>query len=106
MSVAPVEDFWKSLKGLLARLADLSHNLTWSTVNTAIREQFAIVEDDYQTTTGEPSGNKLEWVSMGDDKVCPICEGNEGEYEPTDEFLPDLPAHVVCRCYWNIIAGE
>jgi hypothetical protein len=104
MSVAPVEDFWKSMKGILARLADLSHNLTWSTVNTAIQTQFAIVEDDYQTTTGEPSGRKLSWATMDDEKVCDVCEGNEGEYDPSDEFLPDMPAHVVCRCWWEISA--
>jgi len=105
MSIA-AEDFWKSLKGLLARLADLSHHLTWSSLNTAIREQFAVVEDDYQTVTGEPSGRKLAWTTMGDEKVCDICEGNEGEYDPAEEFLPTMPAHVTCRCWWQINEGD
>ena len=102
----PVEDFWKSLKGLLARLADLAHHLTWSSVNTAIQQQLAVVEDDYQTVTGEPSGRKLYWTTMGDEKVCDYCEGNEGEYEIDDPFLPMLPGHVSCRCYWEVIAGD
>ena len=101
----PVEDFWKSAKGLLARLADLAHHLTWSSVNTAIREQLAVVEDDYQTVTGEPSGRKLQWATMGDDLVCDICEGNEGEYELDDDFLPTMPVHVNCRCYWEIVVS-
>ena len=101
-----IEDYWKSLKGLLARLADLAHHLTWSSVNTAIKEQFAVIEDDYQATTGEPSGRKLNWTTMGDDLVCDICEGNEGEYELDDDFLPTMPAHVNCRCWWEIIEGD
>ena len=102
MSVAPIEEFWKSWKGLMARLADLAHHLTWSTVNTGVKEQLAVVEDDYQATTGEPSGLKLYWVTMDDEKVCDYCQEQEGEYDLTDEFLPTMPAHVMCRCIWTI----
>ena len=106
---AAVEDFWKTVKGLTARLSDLAHHLTWASVNTAIREQIAVVEDDYQTTTGEPSGNKLNWTlhpESSESGPCEICEDNEGEYDPTDEFLPVLPAHVHCVCTWDIIVGD
>ena len=115
MSVA-VEDFWKTVKGLTARLSDLAHHLTWASVNTAIREQVAVIEDDYQTTTGEPSGQKLSWKTVGDvagyesegdeHGVCEICEDNEGEYDPTEDVLPYMPAHVMCRCWWEIIEGD
>ena len=95
-------DFWKSIRGLLARLADLSHNLTWSTVNTAIKEQLAVIEDDYQATTGEPSGRKLYWTTMDDEKVCDYCNEQEGEYSFDDPFLPVIPGHAMCRCVWQI----
>lgn len=100
----PVVDFWKTWKGIQARLADLAHNLTWGSVNTAVKEQLIDLDAEYQATTGEPSGNKLTWATMDDDKVCDLCQENEGDYEPDAPFLPDMPGHPLCRCRWKITA--
>jgi hypothetical protein len=96
---AATEDFWKSLKGILARLADLSHHLTWSTLNTGIRETVAAIEP-IDPETGEP--HKLLWATMEDEKVCDYCNEQEGEYDFDDPLLPAIPAHVMCRCWWTI----
>jgi hypothetical protein len=96
-------DYWKSLKGLLARLADISHSFVWGTFNAAQATMLADLEAD-PTIPVEEKGNQLSWTTMDDDKVCDLCQENEGDYEPDDPLLPDMPAHVICRCYWSISA--
>jgi hypothetical protein len=44
---------------------------------------------------------KLYWETMGDEHVCEYCEEHEGEYDPDDPFLPVIPAHPLCRCWWK-----
>jgi hypothetical protein len=47
-----------------------------------------------------------EWIVVGDDKVCPICEGLEGKTaalgEEYEEGIEGPPAHVMCRCSESI----
>jgi len=92
-------DFWRTLQGILARIADLAHDFTWRTINTAIRETVLVTEAE---KAPEDRG-RLEWVTMGDDRVCTVCIDNEGEYE-LKEPLPFMPAHVMCRCHWELAA--
>jgi hypothetical protein len=92
-------DFWKTLKGLRARLADIAHHFTWSSLNTTVKETVAVLEPE-DPETGEP--RKLLWVTMEDEKVCDYCNEQEGEYSFDDEFLPMIPGHVFCRCWWQI----
>ena len=40
---------------------------------------------------------KLEWMTMEDERTCPVCGGLEGEVFDTDRF-PNQPAHPNCRC--------
>jgi hypothetical protein len=96
--MAAAADFWRTLPGLLARLSDLAHHFTWSTVNTAVRESVAVVEAE------RPPGERrrIRWATMGDEKVCAVCGENEDEYS-LDEPLPEMPAHVMCRCHWEIV---
>jgi len=92
-----VAEFWRTIEGILARLSDLAHHITWSTIGTAIRETIPILEEE------EPREERswLVWVTQGDDRVCSLCLENEGEYEQ-DEPKPFMPAHVMCRCHWEI----
>lgn len=43
-----------------------------------------------------------EWIIVGDDKVCPVCEGLEGKTaalgEEYEDGIEGPPAHVMCRC--------
>ncbi len=40
---------------------------------------------------------KLEWVAMEDERMCPVCGGFDGKVFDTDRF-PSQPAHPNCRC--------
>lgn len=93
------KDFWSSLRGLLFRIASLAHDLTWKSLNMGIREVAAVTD----TETGEKY--QLEWVTMGDDKVCELCADSAGVYDSDDPFLPTIPAHALCRCSWMPVEG-
>ncbi|MCL4553272.1 MAG: minor capsid protein, partial [Candidatus Marsarchaeota archaeon] len=40
---------------------------------------------------------KLEWMAMEDERMCPVCGGLDGKVFDTDKF-PSQPAHPNCRC--------
>jgi len=40
---------------------------------------------------------KLEWMTMEDERTCPVCGGLDGKQFDTDHF-PNQPAHPNCRC--------
>jgi len=40
---------------------------------------------------------QLEWFTMDDERMCPICRDLDGKPFPIDEF-PAQPAHPQCRC--------
>jgi len=40
---------------------------------------------------------KLEWMTMADERTCPVCGALEGKQLDTDHF-PSQPAHPNCRC--------
>jgi len=40
---------------------------------------------------------RLEWVAMEDERMCPVCGGFDGKVFDTDHF-PTQPAHPNCRC--------
>ena len=41
---------------------------------------------------------RAEWLTAGDDKVCEICSGLEGQVFSLEEIRPMIPAHPNCRC--------
>jgi SPP1 gp7 family putative phage head morphogenesis protein len=41
---------------------------------------------------------KGEWKTVGDDRVCSICESLEGKIFTLDEIEPMIPLHPQCRC--------
>ncbi len=41
--------------------------------------------------------SKLEWMTMEDERTCPVCGGLDGKVFDTDHF-PNQPAHPNCRC--------
>lgn len=40
---------------------------------------------------------KVEWLAMEDERMCPVCGGLDGKTFPVDK-LPPQPAHPNCRC--------
>ncbi|MGB5156581.1 MAG: minor capsid protein, partial [Desulfobacterales bacterium] len=40
---------------------------------------------------------KLEWMTMGDERTCPVCGPLNGKTFLIDKF-PGQPAHPFCRC--------
>ncbi|MCE5322394.1 minor capsid protein [bacterium] len=45
---------------------------------------------------------KLEWMAMEDERMCPVCGSLDGKVFDTDHF-PNQPAHPNCRCT-NVVA--
>src|SRR5271157_5053726 len=99
----PLPDFWTTWKGILTRLADISHQFTWGTYNASTKEFLAVLEAD-PAVPEEEKGNKISWTTMEDVKVCELCDENQGDYDPSDALLPFMPGHVDCRCWWEITA--
>ncbi|HEY3415704.1 MAG TPA: minor capsid protein, partial [Armatimonadota bacterium] len=53
---------------------------------------------------------RLEWFTMEDERVCPVCGPRDGQQYPIDQF-PAQPAHPQCRCGHNpawplVICGQ
>lgn len=89
--------FWSSLAGIATRIADLAHNFTWSSLNETIKAIWGADE----------SKAVLRWYTAEDERVCPICDANAGmTYTPDDPLTPDLPEHVDCRCWLEIVGYE
>jgi len=40
---------------------------------------------------------KLEWMTMSDERTCPVCGLLDGRAFPVDK-LSQGPAHPLCRC--------
>lgn len=48
----------------------------------------------------EELGVKAEWVTAGDDRVCPECHEMEGKVFSIEEAAGLIPLHPNCRCTW------
>lgn len=56
--------------------------------------------DAFERLGVEELGIEAEWVTAGDDRVCPQCAGMEGQTFTIEEARGLIPAHVNCRCNW------
>ena len=83
--------YWQSPPGIQMRIAQLSSNFTYRIVNNAVK-----------ITAQEEKAKYLVWVTVGDDRVCPICEPRHMKLYKTTWFLPRMPSHLGCRCVWQI----
>jgi len=85
-------EYWKSPAGITRRVEMLSQSFTYKVVNNAL------------LIYGETGGVKRwRWVTTGDERVCPICGALAGRVYRVGQFLPSMPAHVFCRCRWEIM---
>lgn len=83
--------YWQSPPGIQNRIEQLASNFTYRIVNNAVK-----------ITAQEEKAKWLVWITMGDDRVCPICEPRHLKMYRTHWFLPRMPAHSRCRCQWRI----
>lgn len=47
-----------------------------------------------------------EFLTAGDDRVCPECQALEGRIFPIDEARGLIPVHPRCRCSWVPVPAE
>lgn len=47
---------------------------------------------------------QVEWLTAGDDRVCPSCEDLEGQTFSIQEAHGMIPLHPNCRCAWMPVA--
>lgn len=45
-------------------------------------------------------GAEVEYITAGDNRVCPLCSDLEGQLLPLDEARGIIPQHPNCRCAW------
>jgi hypothetical protein len=72
-------------------------------VSTEVQIAVADAEDDF----GDDYGRLIEerrWTTMDDERVCPICAGEEGKTEAQARY--HIPAHPRCRCWWSVTPRE
>ncbi len=53
---------------------------------------------EYENWAVEGFVVKAEWSTAGDDRVCAVCEGFEGQVFTLNEIRSLIPAHPLCRC--------
>lgn len=85
------EGFWSSDQGILMRLEDLSEAVVWQTFNNAT-----------QLVGSEAGATMFEWVSEIDEKTCNYCDRQSGRRYRVGQFIPRIPAHPGCRCFWTV----
>ena len=82
--------------GISRRVDSLAQWFTYGVYNNAVK------------ILGTTKGVQwMNWLTYGDDRVCPICLENErkgdkeflGWFKP-GWFTPQMPAHGDCRCQW------
>jgi SPP1 gp7 family putative phage head morphogenesis protein len=63
-----------------------------------IRAHHVATINSYESAGVEGVHVKAEWSTAGDDRVCEICEGLEGQIFTLKEIRPMIPRHPQCRC--------
>jgi len=49
----------------------------------------------------EEVGIEAEWMTAGDERVCPLCGELDGVVMPIDDARGLIPRHPNCRCSWS-----
>lgn len=86
--------FWLTDEGIRMRLADLAHLVITRTFNGCI-----------QTNAADFGIEGMRYRTSGLDNVCGICKPRENKVYKPGQFMPNLPAHNGCACYFDAILG-
>jgi len=86
------EDFWLSDEGILIRMEDLAHDFTFKVYNGALKGAFR-----------EAGIQEFIWVTdyTKGNIPCNYCDGQNGRPYTSGQFLPKMPAHNKCKCFWD-----
>jgi hypothetical protein len=70
----------------------LAEAVTWRTINGAI-----------QVYGSEAGVDDFEWVTQYDEvNPCDYCDSQSGRRYRRGQFMPEIPAHPNCRCFWDV----
>lgn len=91
-------------KAMAARIAEET-GISKSRARTIARTETIRTNAEAQLNTFERFGIRdveldAEWITAGDDRVCPECEPREGKVFSIDEARGMIPLHPNCRCGW------
>jgi hypothetical protein len=96
------QEYWSSEEGVLARLEDLSWALTTKVVNNSVRAHLKDLSPIHVI--------EFEWVTdYKSGTPCAYCDSQSGRRYYRGQFMPIMPVHPGCNCYWDvryIIVGE
>lgn len=95
-------------KGAAFIAGELRRNIASITKTRAMvlaRTEIVAAQAEGQLTAFELLGVKkvgifAEWLTAGDDKVCPLCGELEGVIMTIDQARGLIPRHPNCRCAW------
>lgn len=85
------EDYWITDEGIDERIGMLADEVTFGTFNEAV------------TIEGKKMGYDV-YILKGiwDNRTCDWCSGSQGKQYRIGQFMPRIPHHPNCRCYWDI----
>jgi len=69
-------------------------------IRTQVEISIADADDEFGDDYSDLLGEGI-WQTMDDERVCPICESQDGL--PESEWTYDQPAHPRCRCWKRMV---
>lgn len=107
--VSELADRIEELVGDDARADTIARTETMTASNAGQRETW-----DQAVDAGVLTGDeRQEWIVTPDDRLCPICEGLDGEtaalgesFNVDGDELDGPPAHPNCRCTTGLVGGD
>ena len=78
---------------LLVRLADIGDVIDVRRLPTGALQVYASIFERIE----------FEWVTQIDERSCDYCDSQSGRIYRFGQFMPEIPAHPNCRCYWRLI---
>jgi hypothetical protein len=88
-------DYWSTDEGIQIRLDFLSHDIVWGGYNEAT-----------QLTLRELGEKYIEWATEITLHTCDYCDSQSGRRYRLGQFMPWLPAHPNCKCWWALVETE
>lgn len=90
---------------VMARAISSQLNIEQSRAERIARTEVIRTNAEAQLNTFERFGIQqvhleAEWITAGDDRVCPECEDMEGEVFSIEDAHGMIPLHPSCRCDW------